>query len=82
MLLAKSLVEVAKPRSCGRSLASSEETGTAWFQMTAWVGTERGHKEPVHIPSEGEDLLGDLKQASRMSVSNRRSEAPESDPMK
>jgi hypothetical protein len=30
--------------------------------LTAWVGTERGHKEPVHIASKGEDLLGDLKQ--------------------
>jgi phage terminase Nu1 subunit (DNA packaging protein) len=30
--------------------------------LTAWVGTERGQKEPVHIASEGEDLLGDLKQ--------------------
>ena len=31
-------------------------------ELTAWVGTERGQKEPVHIASEGEDLLGDLKQ--------------------
>lgn len=30
--------------------------------LTAWVGTERGQKEPVHIASEEEDLLGDLKQ--------------------
>ena len=30
--------------------------------LTAWVGTERGQKEPVHIASEDEDLLGDLKQ--------------------
>ena len=30
--------------------------------LTAWVGTERGQKEPVHIVSESEDLLGDLKQ--------------------
>jgi phage terminase Nu1 subunit (DNA packaging protein) len=30
--------------------------------LTAWVGTERGQKEPIHIASEGEDLLGDLKQ--------------------
>ena len=35
--------------------ASSED-------LTAWVGTERGQKEPVHIASEDEDLLGDLKQ--------------------
>ena len=31
-------------------------------ELTAWVGTERGQKEPVHIASEDEDLLGDLKQ--------------------
>jgi hypothetical protein len=31
-------------------------------KLTAWVGTERGQKEPVHIASEGEDLLGDLKE--------------------
>jgi hypothetical protein len=31
-------------------------------ELTTWVGTERGHKEPVHIASESEDLLGDLKQ--------------------
>jgi hypothetical protein len=31
-------------------------------ELTAWVATERGHKESVHIASEGEDLLGDLKQ--------------------
>ena len=31
-------------------------------ELTAWVGTERGKKEPVHIASESEDLLGDLKQ--------------------
>ena len=31
-------------------------------ELTAWVGTERGKKEPIHIASEGEDLLGDLKQ--------------------
>jgi hypothetical protein len=31
-------------------------------ELTAWVGTERGQKEPVHIASEYEDLLGDLKQ--------------------
>jgi hypothetical protein len=26
------------------------------------VGTERGQKEPIHIASEGEDLMADLKQ--------------------
>jgi hypothetical protein len=30
--------------------------------LTAWVGTERGKKEPVHIASAGEDLIADLKQ--------------------
>lgn len=40
----------------GRSVYASPE------ELTAWVGTEHGQKEPVHIASEGEDLLGDLKQ--------------------
>ena len=31
-------------------------------ELTAWVGTERGKKEPVHIATEGEDLVADLKQ--------------------
>jgi hypothetical protein len=31
-------------------------------ELTTWVGTEDGQKEPVHIASESEDLLGDLKQ--------------------
>jgi hypothetical protein len=39
----------------GRSLYASPE------ELTAWVGTERGQKEPIHIASEAEDLLGDLK---------------------
>jgi hypothetical protein len=30
--------------------------------LTAWVGTERGQKEPIHIASESEDLVADLKQ--------------------
>jgi hypothetical protein len=30
--------------------------------LTAWVGTERGKSEPVHIAREGEDLTADLKQ--------------------
>lgn len=30
--------------------------------LTAWVGTTHGQKEPIHIASENEDLLGDLKQ--------------------
>ena len=40
----------------GRSVFASPE------ELTAWVGTERGQKEPIHIASEKEDLLGDLKQ--------------------
>jgi hypothetical protein len=40
----------------GRSVYASPE------ELTAWVGTKHGQKEPVHIASEGEDLLGDLKQ--------------------
>jgi hypothetical protein len=40
----------------GRSVYASPE------ELTAWVGTERGQKESVHIASQGEDLLGDLKQ--------------------
>jgi hypothetical protein len=40
----------------GRFVSASPE------ELTAWVGTERGQKEPVHIASEDEDLLGDLKQ--------------------
>ncbi|MGH9643625.1 MAG: hypothetical protein ACRD3Q_14535 [Terriglobales bacterium] len=35
----------------------------AFFEaLTASVGTERGKKEPVHIATQGEDLLADLKQ--------------------
>ena len=40
----------------GRFVSASPE------DLTTWVGTERGQKEPVHIASEDEDLLGDLKQ--------------------
>jgi len=40
----------------GRSVYAFSEA------LTAWVGTERGKKEPVHIAAEGEDLLADLKQ--------------------
>ena len=30
----------------------------AWpEELTAWVGTERGPKEPIHIASEGEDVI-------------------------
>jgi hypothetical protein len=31
-------------------------------ELTAWVGTEQGKHEPLHIASEGEDLIADLKQ--------------------
>ena len=31
-------------------------------ELTAWVGTERGLKEPIHIAGQGEDLVADLKQ--------------------
>lgn len=40
----------------GRSVYASPE------DLTAWVGHGRGQKEPIHIASEGEDLLGELKQ--------------------
>ncbi len=40
----------------GRSVYAFSEA------LTTWVGTERGKKEPVHIATEGEDLLADLKQ--------------------
>jgi len=40
----------------GRSVYALSEA------LTAWVGTERGQKEPVHIATENEDLLADLKQ--------------------
>jgi phage terminase Nu1 subunit (DNA packaging protein) len=39
----------------GRFVSASPE------DLTVWIGTERGQKEPIHIASEGEDLLGDLK---------------------
>jgi phage terminase Nu1 subunit (DNA packaging protein) len=31
-------------------------------ELTAWVGTEAGKHEPLHIAGEGEDLIADLKQ--------------------
>jgi hypothetical protein len=40
----------------GRFIYASPE------DLTAWVGTESGKNEPVHIASEGEDLVADLKQ--------------------
>ena len=60
----------------GRSVYASPE------ELTAWAGTKHGQKDPIHIASEDEDLLGDLEQGCRMSGSSRRSEAPESDRMK
>jgi hypothetical protein len=41
-------------------------------ELTAWVGTECGQKEPIHIASEGEDMIADLKQGSAMFADNRR----------
>jgi hypothetical protein len=40
----------------GRSVYASPE------ELTAWVGTERGLREPIHIAGQGEDLVADLKQ--------------------
>jgi hypothetical protein len=40
----------------GRSVHSSPE------ELTVWVGMERGQKELIHIASESEDLIADLKQ--------------------
>lgn len=40
----------------GRFVSASPE------ELTAWIGTERGQKEPVHIATEDEDLVADLKQ--------------------
>jgi hypothetical protein len=40
----------------GRNVVASPEA------LTRWVGTEAGKSEPVHIASEGEDLIADLKQ--------------------
>src|ERR1700693_1742990 len=51
--LAKAGMPVTRER---RSVYASPE------ELTAWVGTERGKKEPIHIAGEGEDLLGDLRQ--------------------
>src|SRR5579862_3337865 len=40
----------------GRLVSASPE------ELTAWVGSERRKKEPIHIASEGEDLVADLQQ--------------------
>jgi hypothetical protein len=40
----------------GRSVYASPE------ELTKWVGTEPGKREPVHIASADEDLVADLKQ--------------------
>ena len=39
----------------GRSIIADREV------LTKWVGTEMGKKEPVHIASEDEDLMADLR---------------------
>lgn len=31
-------------------------------ELTRWVGTESGKREPIRIASEGEDLAADLKE--------------------
>jgi hypothetical protein len=31
-------------------------------ELTAWIGTESGKTEPLHIANPGEDLVADLKQ--------------------
>ena len=41
-------------------------------ELTAWVGTERGQKESIHIASEGEDMIADLNHGSPMFADNRR----------
>jgi hypothetical protein len=40
----------------GRFVQASPE------ELTAWIGTERGKTEPLHIASPGEDLIADLKE--------------------
>jgi hypothetical protein len=54
----------------GRSVYASPE------ELTAWVGTERGQKEPVHIAREGEDLIADLKQGLSYIRQQRRGRKP------
>jgi hypothetical protein len=46
----------------GQTVSVAQRWHKSGEELTAWVGTERGQKEPVHIASEAEDLLGDLKQ--------------------
>jgi hypothetical protein len=31
-------------------------------ELAAWIGTEQGKTEPLHIASQDEDLIADLKQ--------------------
>jgi phage terminase Nu1 subunit (DNA packaging protein) len=40
----------------GRFVSASPE------DLTAWIGTEHGQKEPLRIASEGGDLIADLKE--------------------
>jgi hypothetical protein len=54
----------------GRIVSASPE------ELTAWVGKERGQKEPVHIASKGEDLLGDLKQGLSYVREHRKTRKP------
>ena len=34
-------------------------------ELTTWVGSERGKSEPVHIASQNEDLVADLKRGRK-----------------
>ena len=54
----------------GRSVYASTEA------LTAWVGTERGRSEPVHIASEGEDLAADLKRGLSYLRQQRKNRKP------
>jgi hypothetical protein len=42
-------------------------------ELTRWVGTESGKAKPVHISSEEEDLVKDLKQGLSFVKSKRKS---------
>jgi hypothetical protein len=55
------LPNAGRSQGC-RSRAKAGSFYASSDDLTAWVGTERGQQEPVHIASESEDLLGDLKQ--------------------
>jgi uncharacterized protein YceH (UPF0502 family) len=62
---------ISRPdRFCGSTVAEVRDAGTREGrfvhafpeELSSWVGTERGKKNPVHIASESEDLVADLKQ--------------------